>query len=222
VVSPAELRSGRILFPLALIVSLFLTGCGHPNQANIQLRKDNQLLQKQLDDAHLQLQMQGNVLRAIQAHQPTVATLPPDRLDKLFTTHGINFGKLTGPTDPTNHDEKQGFVVYVNPVDQSNQRLKAAGSFTVEAFDLAAKGNPRLGRWTFSRDESAKLWAGFFVFDYYYVLKCPWQQMPAHPDVLIRVAFTDELTQLTFTADDTIHVQLPPPTMPSTAPATAP
>jgi hypothetical protein len=209
---------------LASTVSFFLIGCGRPNQANIALRKENQDLQKQLADAQSQLQLQGNIIRAYQAHQPTVPTLPPDELDKLFTTHGIAFGKLTGPTDPTNHNEKQGFVVYVYPVDQSNQRLKAAGSFVVEAFDLAAKGNPRLGTWTFSRDESAKLWAGFFVFDYYYVLKCPWQELPAHSEVLIRVAFIDQLTQLTFTAEDKIHVQLPMPAlvMPSTAPITAP
>jgi hypothetical protein len=199
-----------------------LAGCGRPSQANIELRKENQTLQKQLADAQLQLQMQGNVLHSYEARQPTVPTLGPDQLDKLFTTHGIAFGKLTGPTDASNHSEKQGFVVYVYPVDQSNQRLKAAGSFVVEAFDLAAKGNPRLGTWTFSRDQSAKLWAGFFVFDYYYVLKCPWQQLPTHSEVLIRVTFVDELTQLTFTADDKIHVQLPVPESPSTAPATAP
>jgi hypothetical protein len=201
-----------------MAVSALLIGCARPNQANIELRKQNQSLQKQLADTQVQLQLQGNALRACQASKPTVATLPPDRLDKLFTTHGINFGKLTGPTDPTNPDEKQGFVVYVYPVDQSNQRLKAAGSFVVEAFDLAAKGNPRLGRWTFSRDEAAKLWAGFFVFDYYYVLKCPWQELPGHSELLIRVAFTDELTQLTFTADDKIHVPLP---LPQPTPATA-
>jgi hypothetical protein len=201
-----------------------ITGCGRPNQANIELRKQIQSLQKQLADSQSQYAMQGNVLRAYEQRQPTVPTLGPDELDKLFTTHGISFGKLTGPTDPTNQSEKPGFLVYVCPFDQSNQRLKAAGSFVVEAFDLAASGNPRLGRWTFSRDEAAKLWAGFFVFDYYYVLDCPWQRLPEHSEVLIRVSFTDELTHLTFTADDKFNVQLPLPplVMPSTAPATEP
>src|SRR2546429_693131 len=83
---------------------------------------------------------------------------------------------------------------YVVPTDDTDQPIKAAGTFTIDLFDLAIADEPRLGRWTFDVEQSKANWYGT-LFDYTYAFTLPWQKLPRHPDLTVRVTFLDELTQ---------------------------
>lgn len=143
-------------------------------------------------------------------------TLPATRLAELFTTHGIQFGRLTGGAhlDPDKAGD-QGIAVYVVPIDESGEKLKAAGTFDVQAFDLADTQHPLVGQWHFDLQQSRVAWNGWLL-DYTYILTCRWQTPPTHPDLTLKVTFFDELTQTPFTAQRVVHVKLP------TAPTTTP
>ncbi len=145
---------------------------------------------------------------ALQERKGTVPTLPAGRLDKLFTAHGIMLGRLTGVADlnpATTGDE--GIKVYVVPTDASGEPLKAAGSFVVEAFDLNKPSDNLVGRWSFSVDDARKSWYGRAML-YTYVLTCPWQRLPEHESLTLKVTFHDELTGRTFEAQKVIAVKL--------------
>src|SRR5580765_198359 len=75
---------------------LFASGCGSPNAANIELRKQNQDLTAEV--TRLKTEQQGalQVIQGLRDAKGTVATLPTTRLARLYTTHGLNFGRLTG------------------------------------------------------------------------------------------------------------------------------
>jgi hypothetical protein len=196
---------------LAVTAGCFTAGCfGKPNQANMLLRKDNQNLQDQVAQLKTENQMDANLIAGLQARIPTEPTLPPAQLDKLYTTHGIRLGRLTGGLDlDADKPGDEGLKVYVIPFDQSGQPFKAAGGITVEAFDLAAK-EPFIGRWKFDLEQAKANWYGYFLIDYYYALTCPWQTVPQHPDLTVKVTFVDELTKLPFTTQTVVHVLLPP------------
>ena len=201
---------------LALIVS----GCGKPNRANIELRKQNTSLQSDLDVVKRQREADRLTIEALQKQQNSgVPTLPPARLEKLFTTHGIALGRLTGGADldPSKPGD-EGLKVYVGLFDQSGQKFKAAGSFAVEAFDLAMPPGQdnRLGKWTFDVGQAKDLWNGLLL-QYGYVLTCPWQRPPAHPDVTVKVTFRDELTGREFVQQGQAKVN-PPPAAPTPPP----
>jgi hypothetical protein len=186
-------------------------GClGKPNQANILLRKQNQQLQAQVDQLQAAHAMDANLIAGYQSRIPTEPTLPPAELDKLFTTHGVRLGRLTGGFDS---DESKpgdtGLKVYVIPIDQTGQDLKSAGAITIEAFDLAEK-DTRIGRWDFDLEQAGQNWYGYFLIDYYYELTCPWQTAPKHSELTLKVTFVDELTKLPFTVQKVVHVTLPP------------
>ena len=76
--------------------------------------------------------------------------------------------------------------------------MKAAGSITIEAFDLDAE-QVRLGRWEFPVDEARRLWMSVGMLNEY-VLTCPWQsEAPAEgSNLLVRAIFYDALTQRSF------------------------
>jgi hypothetical protein len=194
----------------SLATAFCCAGCGAPNQANIELRKQNQQLQDQVSQLQKQHEMDANQITGLQARSPTVPTLPPEELAKLVTTKGIKFGRLTGGVegDPDRAGDT-GLKVYVILFDESGQEIKAAGTISVEAFDLAAK-EPKLGKWDWNLEAAKANWYGHFLVDYYYAVVCPWQTPPQHPDITVKVTFVDELTKLPFTMQTVVHVKLPP------------
>jgi len=196
----------RQLCPVAVLLATILSGCGSPNQANIQLRKDNQALVDQVDG----LKRDNDGLQAqLQANQNSAASpqLPQSRLDQLFTAHGLTIAKLTGGYSPDDSDFDKMVKVYVVPTDDQGQDLKAAGSYVVELFDLA-ESDTRLGRWEFPTEVARNDWYDQMLL-YNCVLDCPWQKIPKHAHLHLTVTFTDELTGRQFSAERDIEVRPP-------------
>ena len=169
---------------------LILTGCGSPSKANIALRMQNDTLGRQV--VSLKRQVQADQVQL--ADRPTTPSLSPNRLEAMYTTHGIALGRLTGVVD----GELKVFVV---PTDDDGDVIKAAGTFTVAAYDLTKPSHPTVGTWSFDADATRKLFYAK-VSLYTYVLPCPIPPGSALPARLtVHVAFTDALTGRTFVAD---------------------
>jgi hypothetical protein len=194
--------------PIAIASLALVAGCtGKPNHANIELRKQNQELHTRIAAVERERDAARAEVIGLKAHSTTVPSLPPDRLAKLFTTTGVELGRLTGGADlDPDKPGDDGLKVYVTPLDNSGQKFKAAGTIVVEAFDLAATPT-RVGRWEFSVEDAAKRWSGALL-RYEYVLPCPFEKPPAHPDLTVKVTFTDELTSRTFTQQRVVKVRL--------------
>jgi hypothetical protein len=204
----------------AIPVVLLLAGCGGPNAAHIEVRKKNQDLRDELETLKRAREADAATIRGLQDRVGTIPTLPQERLAKLFTVHGLTLGRLTGGADLDRAKPgDEGLKVYATPTDQDGQPLKAAGSFVVEAFDLAANP-PAIGKWTFDVDAARRAWNGALMSNQY-VLPAPWQAPPAHEDVTVKVTFRDELTGREFTAQKAVKVQPPPPAPPPTPATTA-
>jgi hypothetical protein len=208
--SMLESIATRIAPPAFAIVAFSLaSGCSSPDKANIEIRKQKQQLESKIESLERQHAADVASIRSLESRATTVPTLPNDRLDKLFTVHGITLGRLTGGADlDPEKPGDDGLKVYVVPTDNDGQPLKAAGSFVVEAFDLAKGENNRIGRWEFNVNEARKHWFGQAML-YTYVLPAPWQTPPEHPDITLRVGFTDELTGRTFNTQKVIRVTPP-------------
>jgi hypothetical protein len=98
--------------------------------------------------------------------------------------------------------------VYAAPTDDSGQPLKAAGSFVVEAFDLAKGSDNVAGHWEFNVDLARQDWFGQAML-YTYVLTCPLQRSPEHAELTLKVTFRDELTGREFNVQKVVKVELP-------------
>jgi hypothetical protein len=190
------------------VVVVFATGCGSPNVASIEVRKQNQDLRDQIELLNRTHEADRATIRGMQNRAGTLPTLPQDRLDKLFTVHGLD---RTKPGD-------EGLKIYAAPTDETGEPIKAAGSFVVEAFDLAAKP-PEIGKWTYDVDAVRKTWLGSLMLNHF-VLTAPWQTVPKHDEITVKVTFRDALTGREFTAQKLVKVRLPA-TQPSTAAAAA-
>ena len=186
-----------------------------PNKANNALRKQRFELRGRIEELERQHQADQQLIQALQSERPTVPTLPPERLGKLFTTHGLKIERLTGGVDlDRKKPGDEGIKVYVVPTDASGQDLKAAGSFIIEAFDLNEPQSPLVGRWTFDVDEAKKRWQGAMMrYEYGFTLPWDtWQRMPKHGELTVKVTFVEALTGLPFGNQAQVKVNLPPET----------
>jgi hypothetical protein len=202
----------------ALILTLALAACSaggcfllkKPDKANIELRKENQKLQARVDELQTQSKAQAATIAGFEEKVGTLPTLPRDRLAKLYTTHEIRLGKLTGGADldPAKPGH-EGLKIYVTPSDQAGDQIKTAGTFTVAAFDLSREDQPKIGEWKFDLDAARQAWSSV-LNRYNYVLTCPWQDVrPASPSLHVDVTFTDELTQAKFRQSMDVTVDPP-------------
>jgi hypothetical protein len=208
-------RSVGFLVRACALLSL-LTGCGSPNTASIAVRKENQSLRDQVATLQRARDADAAPIKSLESHATTVPSLPAAQLENLFTTHGLALGRLTGGADlDRDKPGDEGLKIQATPTDDDGQPFKAAGSFTIEAFDLAAE-SPLVGKWTFDTRAARDAWVGSVLIRAY-LLICPWQQQgpPKHPDITLKVTFHDELTGREFTQQKLIKVHLPATTQPS-------
>ncbi|HYO08493.1 MAG TPA: hypothetical protein VER17_05935 [Tepidisphaeraceae bacterium] len=213
-------RSAQAVAAAVLVAAV--TGCGSPSKPNIELRRQNAELRAQVEQLQRDRDAHAATIAALESRgTSTVTTLSSDRVGQLFTTHGLQFGRLTGGADldPKTPGE-EGIKVYVVPTDGSGQPIKMAGAFLVEAFDLAQGDSARIGRWEFPLEQATRNWFGQALL-YGYVLQCPWQAPPRNAEVTLRVSFTDGLTQRQFTQQKVVKVTPPAAGAASTAPAPA-
>lgn len=202
-----------------------LSGCflvKKPDKANIALRKQNQELQAKVDE--LQRERQGDVatIAALQEKSGSLPTLPRERLDRLFTTHDLKLERLTGGADlDPSKPGQEGLKIHVVPLDQTGDPIKAAGTFTIEAFDLTGAQPRKIGTWGFDVAAARQHWTSV-LNRYNYVLPLPWQTPPTSPNLHIEVTFRDELTGARFRKSADVTVEPPPAAAPPGAAATQP
>lgn len=188
------------------IAVLCAAGCfPKPNKANIELRKQVQSLEVKIADLELRRAADKAAIDSLSGDR-TIQTLPSDKLDRLFVTSSLKFKNIVVGEDlDPNTPGDEGFKIGVVPVDEFGDEFKAAGSLTVELFDLAAP-ETRLGQWTIDTAEARQKWLSSFVFDGY-VLPFKWQTPPTHGKLLVKVTFVEELTGRKFEATSELNVK---------------
>jgi len=210
---------GALLLTTTLLTAVASSGCGSPSKANIGLRKENADLQSKITQLQRQHDADAAEIRGIRDRTGILPTLPAQRLAKLFTVGSMRITKLTGGFD-LNHDggADTGVRAYVQLFDTTGDLIKAAGTFTVEVFDLAVPDKPLVGKRTFPVEEADKYWYPMPLV-YSFVLPVPWSTPPQHGELTVKVTYVDELTQRTFTSETVVHAKLGPTTAPATNPS---
>lgn len=184
-------------FLLALISLCALTACG-PNYSKItdDLRAQNLKLEKDLAKANRTIaDRDAEITDLRDAAGPTtrVATLPEDKLKKLFVVDQVSIRKTTAVWDFDSDGKPDGYRVYVRTLSEG-QVMPAAGYLKIEAFDLAGKkGEVKLGTWEFGPEDLKKRWESAFGLNCF-ALNCPWQAPTTKTEITFRVVFTDALT----------------------------
>ncbi|MCE5280127.1 MAG: hypothetical protein ABFD92_06000 [Planctomycetaceae bacterium] len=196
---------------IAVLMSAAAGAC-QPS-ATVTATPDADSLAKQVSQLEAQNQKLAADLAERQKQIQTLQGLGGEkRLEKIYHVNAIELGRYTGGVDTDKKPGDDAIDVFISPLDQQRDKIKAAGSLTVEIYDLAQPAGENLvSRCDWNVDELAKLWKSGLMANFYRV-RCPLaKDRPLkHPDLTIRVAFTDYLTGKQFTAQTTAKATLPP------------
>jgi len=90
------------------------------------------------------------------------------KLENLPVVEKVKIHRYTGFYDKNGDGRKEKLIVYLQPIDQQGDIVKAAGAVDVQLWDLNREGGQaRLAQWHIRPDELKKLWFATIITSLY-------------------------------------------------------
>ena len=176
------------------VVSVVSVGCG-PDKS-IQLRRDLQETQEKASKLEHQLADEQATVRSLQDRVATARGLNPDELKQLAVPVRIQLASQSGGYTEGDKPGHVGVVLYIQPIDQDGDVVKAIGSLRVTLLDLTEPTSPQVfATYDFDVPTMKTLWYGRLMTNHFTV-RCPWPpgEAPTFNRITAVVEFTDLLT----------------------------
>ncbi len=186
----------------------FVAGCGSadsvsPLQEQIttltvqQRQLENQLEQSKAENEQLKKQIQ------------TLSGLPEQlKGQNLYSIQNIGIGKYTGFFDKDKDGKKEKLIVYIEPIDEQGDVIKAAADVEVELWDLSkTDGSALLAKWPVVKpDELKNLWFASMVKVNYRLTFDITDKVESFDEPLtVKITFTDYLSGKVFKKQQVIN-----------------
>lgn len=201
--------------PAATAVAAMLALCLLTAGCEDQVRLRQNLKTALEENEKLKTENQG-LQSEVNQQAKTIETLRglggEERLKNLYVVKTIKLGNYTGGFNLDSRDGDEGIKVYVEPIDQYGNVIKAPAEVKIQLFDLAEPAEKNLlGEYKWTVEQVGKEWSGGFGA-YHYSFFCRWKDdiPPNHDQITVRVEFTDYLTGEVFEAQKLCEVTIPP------------
>jgi len=158
----------RVLLVVCLLI--FATGCGNGNKIS-PLVGENEELRQAKRELTSQIEKTKAENEELRNRNQTLSGLP-DRI-KVEDLYPIEQIKITGYTNLFDKDKDgkyEKLIVYIQPIDEQGDIVKAAGSVDVQLINTSKDADEdklRLAQWHISPDELKKLWFATVVTSNY-------------------------------------------------------
>lgn len=193
------------------LVSLFLflfllSGCSSWKEVNKLRAETDSLIDEnaklknqveQLTSENEQLQKQNSVLQNL-----------PDSVKgkNLYTLENVKINSYSGLFDENKDGKVDTLIVRLQPIDNSGDVIKAAGSAEVELWNLNKPENQALiGKWNVGQDEMKKDWNSILVTNYRISFDISGKIDKTTGPLTLKVTFTDYLSGRVFYAQKVIE-----------------
>jgi len=205
--SPDDFRN--FAFCILIFVFLSVAGCQNEQQkestaARIeQLTQEKAQLQEQIEQARSENERLKEQVRVLSG-------LPEEvKLENTRRLKSLKVGRFTGFYDKDKDGKKEKLIVYIEPMDEEGDRIKAGGTVDVQLWDLnKSQDDALLGQWHVTSDELRKAWFDTLLSTNY---RCVFDITGKVEDftkpLTVKVTFTDYLTGRTFTDQRAIKPQ---------------
>ncbi len=158
------------------------------------LRQEKKQLKSQFEQAQTKNEQLKRQVKVLSGLKPEV------RLENLYQLRRV---KVTGYTDLYDKDKDgrcEKLIVYIQPIDQEGDIVKATGAVDVQLWDLDKEnGQALLGQWHVKPDELKKLWfATLITINYRLTFDIADRIDKFEEPLTVKVTFTDYLTGRVF------------------------
>jgi len=191
------------------IVTIILTVCllalaaGCENADSKKPSLADQIEKLKQDKTQLQNQIEQSGAENEQLNQriQVLSSLPEGvKPENIYSVHEIKITRYTNLYDKDKDGRKETLIVYIQPVDQDGDVIKAAGTVDVELWDLNKEdGHAQLGKWHITANELRKLWfKTLLAVNYRLTLDVGGKVENFKDPLTVTVTFTDYLTGKVF------------------------
>ena len=121
--------------------------------------------------------------------------------ENLYCLQKIKIGKYTGFFDKDNDGTKEKLIVYIQPIDEEGDIIKATGTVDVQLWNLDSSETDQalLGQWHIEPSELKKLWfATLITINYRLTFDITDNVRNLEEPLTVKVTFTDYLTGKVF------------------------
>lgn len=199
----AKLKSARHIRRICLSLSLliFCIGCESPGP-KVTLEDKIQTLTTEKSQLRKQFEQSQAQNKKLQQRLQVLSELPPEvKGQNVYDLRKIKITRYTNFYDRDSDGKKEKLIVYIQPIDQTGDIIKAAGAVDVQLWDLNKKEtqNALLGQWHVKADELKKMWfATIITINYRLVFDIPKRAENLDCPLTVKVTFTDYLTGKVF------------------------
>jgi hypothetical protein len=126
------------------------------------------------------------------------------KLESIYNLQSVKITRYTGFYE-NEAGKKERLVVYIQPIDDDGDIIKAAGSVAVQLWDLDRAEKPLLAQWQIEPNELKKMWVSSIMgANYRLPFDVGEKIADVKDDLTVRVTFTDYIFGKIFTAEHVI------------------
>jgi Sec-independent protein translocase protein TatA len=178
-------------------ITIILVGCLLAVAAGCEsgkLVKEVKTLRQEKAELKSQIEQSESEAEQLKKQVHVLSHLPADvRLEDLYDLQKIKITRYTNLYDKDKDGKKEKLLVYIQPIDEQRDIVKASGAVDVELWDLNKEdGQAQLGRWHITPGELKKLWFATLVTINYKLTFDVADKITGDEEALVvKVIFTD-------------------------------
>ncbi len=156
--------------------------------------KEVKTLKQEKTDLQSQLKQSESETEQLKSQVQVLSKLPSEaRIEHLYDLQKIKITRYTNLYDKDKDDKKEKLIVYIQPIDEQDDIVKATGAVDVELWDLNKNdGEAKLGSWHVTPAELKKLWcATFITINYRLPFDVTGLVTGKEKELVVKVTFTD-------------------------------
>jgi hypothetical protein len=191
-----------------ICATVFVIGCGAKRRARDAAARPAVAMEETGLRSKLEQVEREN--ERLKKQNEMLSELPGEkRAGAVYKVQAVRIGNYTNIYKEEEDGEKEKLIVYVSPIDETGDAVKAAGEVKIQLWDLSKKeNNAQLGQWTVGPNELKKMWYNSLMsskyrlsFDVSGIVK---DYKAGTPGLTVKVNFIDYLSGRTFTEQKVI------------------
>ncbi len=195
------------IFAACLLV--LTAGCENANKKS-PLAEQIQQLKQEKTELTRQIERSENENEQLQKQILVLSGLPEEaKAENLYRLQRIKVTRYTNFYDKDKDGEKEKLIVYIQPLDEEGDIVKATGDVDVQLWDLNKEADQALlGQWHVTPGRLKKLWfATVITINYRLTFDVADKIENIQEPLTVKVTFTDYLTGKVFKEQKVIKPQ---------------